>query len=516
MIVKKKNNEIRLCGDFRPINNILENEEFPIPKTNELLASFNKPVEFIAKLDLNNAFHQLRISDASQKFATIRTHCGCYKYKRLPFGIKTAPILFQKFISKLLFGLKGVLVYMDDLLVIGENEENFLENLRTVLEKLNSEGLKLNTHKCTWLEKRVKWLGHILSKEGFAPDPQKVEAIERLETPRNKKELRMFIGMIGFYEKFIENFAKLANPLYRLLKDNVKFCMTPIEIKSVIKLKNSLKNAVNLNFFRPGQGILKLKCDASFDTISAILEQEKEKDVFAPLFFLSKKLTKREENFTIGEKEALTIIFAVEKLRNFLLGSHFIIETDHSSLTTMLTTGKNKISTARINSWKQRLGAFDFEIKYKCGNENVPADALTRLPAIFNKEMENFKSKDLVILNVDQAENWRNLIIAVQNDEWTENAKTKFKEFHLVCEKLKVIGGQLYYKERFVPNEEVRKEILRRVHLSHNGIRKTYLLLAQLYWWPKMKREITNIINSCVVCQRSQRTIITRKTTLKV
>ena len=175
----------------------------------------------------------------------------------------------------------------------------------------------------------------------------------------------MFLGLTGFYSKFIENYAELALPLFRLLKEKETFKWEAAEIDSFNKLKSAIKNFTLLNFYDPNEGILKLKCDATNETIAAVLEQKKKDGYFYPIFFISKKLNERERNFPIGEKEAFSIVYGIEKFRNYFLGKKFVVEADHISLLTLLKEGKGKISTTRLIRWKSRLSIFDFEIILK-------------------------------------------------------------------------------------------------------------------------------------------------------
>ena len=218
--VPKPNGSMRLCGDYKTtVNQALEPEKYPLPKPEDLFTALTGGQRF-SKLDLKEAYLQLELEDESRKYVTLNTHQGLYQFTRVPYGISTAPTMFQKIMDTLLQGKKGVICYLDDILVTGENDDEHLENLAEVFKVLKDHGIRVKKDKCEYLQKEVQFLGYKIQAEG---NPRKTEAIRTAPIPRDQRQLKSFLGLIQYYGKFIRNLSSILQPLNQLLQQNNKW-----------------------------------------------------------------------------------------------------------------------------------------------------------------------------------------------------------------------------------------------------------------------------------------------------
>ena len=223
VIVKKPNGTIRLsCADFSTgLNEALESHQYPVPNIEDVMATLNGGVIF-SQLDLSEAYLQVEVKEESRELLMVHTHRGLFQYNRLPFGIKTAPRIFQHIMDQLLVGLEGVTAYLDDILIIGHSEEDHQHKLHTVLQRLSEWGFRLRTEKCNLHMERIKFLGMIVHKGGIEPDPDRIQAIERMPPPTDIPTLRSFLGFVNYYGKFVPNLHSLKAPLEELLRKDQK------------------------------------------------------------------------------------------------------------------------------------------------------------------------------------------------------------------------------------------------------------------------------------------------------
>ena len=222
----KRDGCIRLCGDYKvTINSSLEVDQYLLPKPDDLFASLAGGKRF-TKLDLTQAYQQMPLQLESQRLGTINTHQGLYRYTRLPFGVAPAPAIFQRTMDTILQGLPHVLCFIDDILITGSNEEEHLQNLESVLKRLDHHGLTVKKSKCAFMQESVDYLGHRVDAEGLHTSTEKVEAIQRAPVPHNQQQLRSFLGLIQYYGRFIPDLASILAPLNMLLQKNGKWRWT--------------------------------------------------------------------------------------------------------------------------------------------------------------------------------------------------------------------------------------------------------------------------------------------------
>ncbi|CAD6192731.1 unnamed protein product [Caenorhabditis auriculariae] len=356
--IKKASGKIRVCSDFSTgLNSALEDEEYPLPTSEEIFANLNGGSVF-TQIDLSDAYLQVELDPESQPYAVINTHKGLFQYKRLPFGIKTAPAIFQKIMDKMITGLNGVAVYLDDIIVVGRSQAEHRENVRKVFARIREYGFHFKLDKCAFEQSEIKYLGFILNASGRRPDPEKVKVIHNMTPPRDQKVLRSFLGMISYYGQFIPNIKALRGPLDRLLVQDEDWRWTRIEERCFQKLKDVLSSDLNLVHFHPKHQIV-LAADASEYGIGTVISHIMPDGTEKPIAHAARSLTETEKKYSQIEKEALALIFGVKKFHKFIYGRRFTLRTDHKPLYPSLETRTEFLFTPKTGLCDGRSSCSD-------------------------------------------------------------------------------------------------------------------------------------------------------------
>ena len=374
VVVEKPNGKVRLCLDPRHLNKAIKREHFQLPTVESIMAKM-QGARYFSKLDASSGYWQIKVDDETAKRLAFMTTRGRYRFTRLPFGIHSASEVFQSEVAQIISGIDGVDNSQDDIIIWGNSKVEHENRLMQVLSRIRESGMKLNLSKCIFGQKEVTFLGHILSAEGVKPDPEKTRAIKEMPLPRNKVELQRFLGMINYLGKFLPNLATVTTPLRELLqKDNV-FVMEKPQIQAVSRLKEMVMSDAVLKFYDP---MLKtrLRSDASNEGLGAMLEQE-HGDQWHPVAYASRSLNSSERNYAPIEAEALSVVFACEKFREYLYGRSFVVLNDHKPLESIF---KKPITSCppRIQRFFLRLQRYDFTIQYNPGATMKVSDALSR------------------------------------------------------------------------------------------------------------------------------------------
>ncbi len=381
VVVPKKNGKFRICGDYKvTVNQVLAVEQYPLPKPEDLFATLAEGKLF-SKLDLSEAYLQLPLEENSAQYVTVNTHQGLYRYTRLPFGVASAPAIFQKMMDDLLRGISGVICYIDDILVTGKDEESHANALQEVFKRLQDHGFRLKEDKCQLGMAEVEYLGHQIGQNGIRPLSHKVTAIVNAPTPTNLPELRSFLGLLNYYGKFIPDLSTMVHPLNTLLQaDREWIWSSPCE-EAFQKAKEALISARVLTHYDPSLPI-NLAADASSYGVGAVISHVCSDGTEKPIAFASRTLSSSEKNYAQIEKEALALIFGVKKFHRYLYGRKFNLVTDHKPLTAIFGPKKGipSLAAARLQRWAVLLSAYSYEIQYKSTREHSNADGLSRLP----------------------------------------------------------------------------------------------------------------------------------------
>lgn len=434
----------RICVDFRRLNDVTVGDSYPLPNIQDILDKIGRSRYFSA-LDCASGYLQVPIEPEDQCKTAFSTASGHYEYTRMPFGLKSAPATFQRMMNSILHESIGdrCFCYMDDVLIMGETLAEHNKKLREVLGQLRKHNIKIEPDKCEFLKVELNYLGHVVTTKGVKPDPRKVQSVTEFPRPGNPKDIKSFLGLAGYYRKFIDGFSSIARPLTELLKKDVEWQWTEKEQNSFDLLRQKLTEAPLLqypDFTKP----FILTTDASGYAIGAILSQGKLGED-KPIAYASRTLNKAEINYSTVEKECLSIVWACKHFRPYLLGRKFTVVTDHKGLIWIFNV---KDPSSRLLRWTLLLEEYDYEIKYRAGIKNCNADCLSRYPV------------ECMQFNVEQISNERKLAI--------------IKEMHN-CP----VGG-------------------------HQGIQRTTERIKLYTSWMGMEKDVADYIRNCKVCQMNK------------
>jgi hypothetical protein len=370
LFVKKKDGTLRLCIDYRQLNKVTIKNKYPLPRIDDLFDQLGGASIF-SKIDLRSGYHQVRIKGEDIHKTAFRTRYGHYEFVVVPFGLTNAPATFMCLMNNVLskFLDKFVLVFIDDILIYSKNREEHEEHLRLVLQVLREHQLYAKFSKCDFFQKQIHYLGHVLSEEGVAVDPDKIRSIMEWPTPKDVSDIRSFMGLAGYYRRFIKDFSKIGCPITALQKKGTKFLWTQQCEERFQTLKHLLTHAPVLKIADPEADFL-VCTDACKEGLGGVLMQEGK-----VICYESRKLNEHEVNYVTHDLELAAIVHALKMWRHYLLGRKFVLMTDHCGLRYLFDQPKLNARQAR---WMALLSEFDFEIKHIKGKENRVADALSR------------------------------------------------------------------------------------------------------------------------------------------
>ncbi|UYV61064.1 hypothetical protein LAZ67_1003288, partial [Cordylochernes scorpioides] len=376
-LVRKRDNTMRLCIDFRRVNELVPSDLHPLPLIEMVLDNLSKARVF-STVDISNAYYQIPIAEESQPLLSFVTQQGQYNFKRLPFGFKSAPQIFERVITQLIHKqhLSFIAHYYDDFVIFSDSSEQHLTHLRLFFKFCLEENLQINLKKCNFYQNEIDFLGYHITAGTYTPNIKNTEIINAIRTPINIKTLQSFLGAINVYHKFIPEYARLRHPLNQLLKKNAKWLWSPNCQQAFDKLKQHLATQPVLHLFQEGLPC-QVYCDASTQGIAGVLKQVHPDGNIYPVQYYSRALRSYERNYTISELECLAIVECVDKFRVYLLGTKFVIYSDHHALQWLKTI---KDPTGRLFRWSLRLSAYDYEVKYLKGSRQYEADLLSRNP----------------------------------------------------------------------------------------------------------------------------------------
>ena len=432
-----------------------------------------------------------------KKYVTVNTQKGLYQYTRLPFGVASAPSIFQRTMDSLLQGIPKVCIYLDDILITGATEAEHLHNLQEVLNRLEQAGMCLKKDKCALLLPQVEYLGHQISQKGLHPTKEKVRAIVEAPAPQNITQLKSFLGMLNYYSKFLPNLSTLLAPLYKLLHKKTSWQWDEAQQEAFCKAKELLVSSPVLVHFDPAKP-LGLSCDASPYGIGAVLSHKLANGTEHPVAYASRSLSPAELNYAQLDKEDLAIIFSVKQ---YLLGRKFTIYSDHKPLEHLFSRSHAvpPLASARIQRWALTLDAYDYNINYKPGKDQINADLLSRLPLPEAPREVPVPADTILLMDYLQA----SPITASQIKTWTDRdpVLTKLrkmllqgwqstndqalKPFQSRKDELSVQDGCILWGSRVLIPPPGRQKVIDELHAGHPGISRMKSLARSYVWWPE-------------------------------
>lgn len=490
-LVTKADGTWRPCGDYRRLNMLTEPDHYPLPNISDVTSSLHGSKIF-SKLDLLKGYFQVPVHPDDIPKTAIITPFGTYTFNYSCFGLRNSGATFQRLMDGILGDLDFCVCYVDDILIFSNDKQQHLEHLRTVLQRLQDNGLILRSDKCDLGSTSVVFLGHHITAEGVTPLSSKVEAVKKFPIPKSVKQLQEFIGMINFYHRFLPGIARTLTPLYNSLKGKPKTLpWGPQQEAAFQKAKEALTKATTLAFPAP-DAKLQLSTDASDTALGAVLEQLIHGRP-QPLGFFSRKLSPAETKYSTFDRELLAIHMAVRHFRHLLEGTTFTINTDHQPIVHAFTKQTDAWS-ARQRRHLSAISEFNCEMRYIPGTKNPVADALSRI------------SIDAVTIGLD----YQQLAKLQAEDPETEMYKTsitslQWQDFPLDDENTRLLCDVSTGRPRPLVPEPLRKKVFSLVHsLAHPSGRATAKLLKDRFIWHGITRDAKSWAKSCTDCQTSK------------
>jgi hypothetical protein len=516
LFVKKKDNSLRLCVDYRPLNAVTIKNKYPLPRI-DILFDQLAGAKVFSKIDLHSGYHQIKIQPSDIPKTAFSTRYGLYEYLVMSFGLTNAPTYFMYLINSVFMQEldKFVVVFIDDILIYSKNSEDHAKHLHVILQRLRDHHLYAKFSKCEFWLDTVKFLGHTISGDGISVDPSKVQEVMDWKPPTTVHQIRSFLGLAGYYRRFIPDFSRIAKPMTELLKKGVKFSWDQKCEDAFHTFRNHLTTAPVLaqpDVSKP----FDIYCDASRTGLGCVLMQDNRVIAYA-----SRALRVHEQNYPTHDLELVAIIHALKIWRHHLMGTKCHIYTNHKSLKYIFTQADLNMRQRR---WLELIKDYDLEVHYHPGKANVIADALSRkahcsclFVEAFNEalcwemrklNLEIIPQGDLNHLSV-VATLKDSIVLAQQRNKGIRIIKQNItqEEGKYKCFRVDPEGVLWFNESIIVPKDhQLRKQIMDEAHLSkfsmHPGSTKMYQDLKQNFWWTRMKREIAKYISECDICQR--------------
>lgn len=510
VIVEKSNGNIRLCLDPQDLNRSIKDESVLIPKFDDVISKISGK-KYFSVLDNKEGFFQIKLDENSSKLCTFNSPFGCYKFLRLPFGIKIAPEAFQKCNEMNFEGIDGIAIYIDDILIFSDTVEEHNKIMKKVMERAKEKNIKFNKDKFQFQQTEVKFLGHKISQFGISFDDNRIRAIEELGTPKNKKDVQKLLGMVNYLQKTIPNLADISTPLRELLKKDVVFNWYPNHDSCLKEIKNLIVQAPKLKPFDPSLDIV-IQTDASKSGVGCCLLQGG-----SPISFASKSLTETEIRYSQIEKEMLAICYACEKFHNWVYGRDFLVQTDHKPLLGIVNKPVNKIPSGKLQRMKMKLWKYKIKLEYLPGSRMFIADLLSR-DYIKDEETDTIAGLDGLVHSINvseekmlkfQEETDRDSVMSelkkIILEGWPKFKKMlpeNVKSFWKFKENLFLENNIIFFDDRLLVPASLRSYILEILHKPHFGIEKTKMRAREIVYWPGLMTDIENMIEKCNICQQ--------------
>lgn len=523
LFVKKKDGSLRLCVDYRALNNMTIKNRYPLPLIPEALDRL-RSAKVYTKLDLRGAYNLVRVKEGDEWKTAFRTRYGHFECVVMPFGLTNAPAVFQHFMNDVFRDLLDhtVLIYLDDILIFSDSEATHKGDVRRVLERLIKHGLYAKAEKCEFSVPETEFLGFIISKNGVSMSSTKVDAITAWPTPTKVRDIQQFLGFANFYRRFIKGYSRVILPLTRLLTKNSTFQWDAKAEEAFNNIKQAFQGADILTHFDPNLETI-IETDASDFAISAILSQYHDK-LLRPVAFMSRKMIPAELNYEIHDKELLAVVSAIKLWRHYLEGldKPFTILSDHQALEYFSTA---KTLTRRQARWSEIVNHHKYKIKYRSGDKAGKPDALSRRPdfAAGGKASEAEPQTLIRPLSISATYSPSSDVIAkvktyLRHDPALEDIlhaldnpdEDRDDALQATMDHITRRNDLIYYDDLlYIPDyEPLKVQLLSQSHdakeVGHPGQAKTIEILQRNFYWPRMRAFVNDYVKSCDACQRSK------------
>ena len=516
VIVEKRDGSLRLCLDPRDLNKAIRREHHRIP-TAEDIASRLSGKKVFSIVDEKDGFWQVPLDDESSHLCTFNTLYGRYRFKWMPFGIKSAPEVFQKKNESIFGDIDGVEVIFDDIIVVAADEQEHDQIMRKLLQRARDANVKFNSAKFQYKVSEVKYMGNIVSESGLKPDVEKVRAIIQMPTPQSKEELQRFLGMVNYFSEFIPNQSEITTPLRHLLKKEAVWTWSHEHTQSVEHLKRILSSQPVLKFFDPSKPV-KLQVDASKSGLGACILQDGH-----PIAYASRSLTQAEEKYSQIEKELLAVVFGCERFNHYVYGRPVDVDSDHKPLVPITKKPLLK-SPPRLQRLLLRLQKYDINIAYVPGkymHVALSRASLNEQPTDFelNNDMEVVVHRLVANLPMTEEKLTQMKSATAQDDTlqalrkvvkngWPSHRSklpSSIAHYWHLCGEVHEAEGLLFLGEKLIIPQEMRQDVLNCIHESHLGIEKCKSRARAVVYWPGMSPAIERMVAKCSVCLKHQR-----------
>jgi hypothetical protein len=536
LFIKKKDGSYRLCVDYRGLNRLTRKDRYPLPLISELLDRAGR-AKIYSKIDLRIGYFNVRVAEGDEWKTAFRTRHGSFEFLVMPLGLCNAPSTFQRFMNEIFADLVDVtvVVYLDDILIFSDNEEDHVRHVREVLRRLREQNLFGKLSKCSFHQETVEYLGFILSPSGLSMDPVKIQTIRDWPEPRKVKDVQSFLGFGNFYRRFIHNFSEQVAPLTRLTRKNVPWNFNSTCRSAFEGLKQAFSSAPVLVNFVPGAPLI-VETDASDYAIAGILSTVSDSNSVHPIAFFSRTMSPAELNYDTHDKELLAIHEAFRTWRHYLEGAATPVDvvTDHKNLEYFSTT---KLLSRRQARWSEFLSGFNMVVRFRPGKLGTKPDALTRRFDVYPKGGDRdyassnphnlrpvFTSEQLVsslrastladpvlraAITMDINDLHSGILAALSDDVFCQSqlavARSESDPRWTVDNSgFLRLDGRIYVPDA----NDLRLKVLRNKHdhpiSGHFGQNKTLELVRREYTWPEIRTYIRDYCKSCTTCARSK------------
>ena len=519
VVVTKPSGDVRITTDFTVLNQAVRRERFEMPSVDFTLGKLGGS-KFFSKLDANSGFYQITLDKGSRDLTAFITPFGRFCYNRLPMGISSAPEVFSREMQHILEGIDGVSNLVDDVCVFGSSKEEHDSRLTKVLDRLREAGVTLNLEKCVFGASSLKYLGFLISEKGVHPDPDKVVAISQFPAPTDVSGVRRFLGLVNNLARFIPNLSTIIEPIRSLLRKDTLWCWDSAQSAAFEKVKEILTSPEVLVLYDSKRETC-VSADSSSYGLGAVLLQKVE-DVWRPVSYISRSLTETESRYAPIEKEALAVVWSCERFNQYLLGSHFLIQTDHSPLVSLLSKKRLDDLPIRIQRFRLRLLRYSYDVQYVPGRLQTVADTLSRAPlgvgatvdeVHFIQEVESYAlgvveslpaSKDKIseIRSLQMKDPILMRVREFTMGTWPQVPPLEARAYAAVRDELSIVDGLLVKGSRIVIPACMYAEMLAKLHEGHQGIIKCQRRARNSVWWPGITVQIKNLISRCNVCMQ--------------